>query len=183
MPDLPPTLPPTSGLAQGSAAHPSFIGPYRILRVLGDGGMGMVYEAEQTAPVQRRVALKVVRADLDSREVLARFETERQALALMSHESIAKVLDAGATATGRPFFVMELVPGVPITDYCDRRTLSTRERLALFIRVCRGGPARPPEGRHPPRPQAVQRPGRRCTTAGRAQGDRLRHRQGDRASG
>ena len=98
--------------------------------------MGIVYEAEQTAPVQRRVALKVIRADLDSREVVARFETERQALAVMSHESIAKVLDAGATDTGRPFFVMELVPGVPISDYCDRRTLSTRERVALFIRVC-----------------------------------------------
>jgi serine/threonine protein kinase len=98
--------------------------------------MGMVYEAEQTAPVQRRVALKVMRADLDSREVVARFETERQALAVMSHESIAKVLDAGASDTGRPFFVMELVPGVPITDYCDRRTHSTRDRVALFIRVC-----------------------------------------------
>src|SRR5690348_18019521 len=95
------------------------IGPYRILKVLGEGGMGIVYEAEQTAPVHRRVALKMLRAGLDSGDVLARFEAERQALAVMDHPNIAKVLDAGATESGRPYFVMELVKGVALTEYCD----------------------------------------------------------------
>lgn len=118
--------------------HPEHIGPYRVLQLLGEGGMGVVYEAEQTTPVRRRVALKVVRAGLETRDVIARFESERQALAVMSHDSIARVLDAGASESGRPYFVMELVRGVPVTDYCDRHKLSVRKRVALFIPVCQG---------------------------------------------
>ncbi|MFO0954047.1 MAG: tetratricopeptide repeat protein [Isosphaeraceae bacterium] len=112
------------------------IGPYRLLEPIGEGGMGTVYMAEQTAPVRRMVALKVVKPGMDSRQVLARFEAERQALALMDHPNIARVLDAGATEQGRPYFVMELVKGVPITRFCDERRLTPRERLELFIPVC-----------------------------------------------
>jgi serine/threonine protein kinase len=112
------------------------IGPYRLLEVLGEGGMGTVYLAEQTQPVQRQVALKVIRPGLDSRQVGARFAAERQALALMDHPHIAKVLDAGATPAGRPYFVMELVQGVPLTRYCDERRLTPRQRLELFVPVC-----------------------------------------------
>jgi len=119
------------------ARHPESIGPYRILQVLGEGGMGVVYEAEQSVPVHRRVALKVLRPGFESAEIVARFDVERQALAVMMHESIAKVLDAGASDTGTPYFVMELVRGIPITDYCDTNKLSTRDRVALFIPVCR----------------------------------------------
>src|SRR6185437_9232154 len=114
----------------------AIIGPYELLQVIGAGGMGTVYLAEQTEPVRRIVALKLIKAGLDSRQVLARFGAERQALALMDHPNIAKVLDAGATAEGRPYFVMELVKGVPITTFCDERRLSTRERLELAIPVC-----------------------------------------------
>ena len=116
--------------------HPERIGAYRILEVLGEGGFGIVYLAQQEEPVRRRVALKVIKLGMDSREIVARFEAERQALALMSHSSVATVLDAGTSSTGRPFFVMEHVPGVPITDYADCHHLSTTERLELFIQVC-----------------------------------------------
>jgi serine/threonine protein kinase len=112
------------------------IGRYKILQEIGVGGCGVVYMAEQEEPVRRRVALKVIKLGMDTRSVIARFEAERQALALMDHPNIAKVLDAGATETGRPFFVMELVRGVKITDYCDEAKLSTRERLELFVQVC-----------------------------------------------
>jgi WD40 repeat protein/serine/threonine protein kinase/tetratricopeptide (TPR) repeat protein len=112
------------------------IGPYKLLQTIGEGGMGTVYMAEQIRPVRRLVALKVIKAGMDTRSVLARFGAERQALALMDHPNIAKVLDAGATETGRPYFVMELVKGVPITRYCDDRRLSLRERLELFVPVC-----------------------------------------------
>jgi tetratricopeptide (TPR) repeat protein/predicted Ser/Thr protein kinase len=112
------------------------IGPYRVERVLGAGGMGAVYLAEQTRPIRRRVALKVVRLGLETRSVLARFEAERQSLALMNHPGIAKVLDAGSTAAGRPYFVMEYVAGLPLTDYCDENRLGTRDRLDLFAEVC-----------------------------------------------
>ena len=112
------------------------IGPYKLLQPIGEGGMGTVYMAEQTAPVHRLVALKVIKAGMDSRQVLARFGAERQALALMDHPNIAKVLDAGTTDDGRPYFVMELVKGVPITRFCDEHRLSTRERLELAIPVC-----------------------------------------------
>jgi serine/threonine protein kinase/tetratricopeptide (TPR) repeat protein len=112
------------------------LGPYRLLQRLGEGGMGEVYVAEQQEPVRRRVALKVIKAGMDSRQVIARFEAERQALALMDHTNIAKVLDAGSTEAGRPYFVMELVKGVPITRYCDELHLPLRERLELFVPVC-----------------------------------------------
>jgi serine/threonine protein kinase len=112
------------------------IGPYKLLQRLGEGGMGDVWLAEQSAPVQRKVALKVIKPGLDSRQVIARFEAERQALALMEHPNIAKVFDAGATDAGRPYFVMELVKGIPITKYCDLERLSPQERLELFIPVC-----------------------------------------------
>jgi serine/threonine protein kinase/regulation of enolase protein 1 (concanavalin A-like superfamily) len=109
---------------------------YKLLQQIGEGGCGVVYMAEQEEPVRRRVALKVIKLGMDTKQVIARFEAERQALALMDHPSIAKVLDAGATETGRPYFVMELVRGIQITDYCDKNNLSTNERLKLFIQVC-----------------------------------------------
>ncbi len=112
------------------------IGPYKLLQEIGEGGMGKVYMAEQIEPVRRRVALKIIKPGMDSAQVIARFEAERQALALMDHQNIAKVLDAGATESGRPYFIMELVSGVPITKYCDDAQLSPRERLELFIPVC-----------------------------------------------
>jgi WD40 repeat protein/serine/threonine protein kinase len=112
------------------------LGRYKLLERLGEGGCGVVYVAEQTVPVRRRVALKVIKLGMDTKAVVARFEAERQALAMMDHPNIAKVLDAGTTETGRPFFVMELVRGIRITDYCDQNQLSTRERLDLFIKIC-----------------------------------------------
>jgi serine/threonine protein kinase/tetratricopeptide (TPR) repeat protein len=112
------------------------IGRYKLLQQIGEGGCGVVYMAEQEEPVRRRVALKVIKLGMDTREVIARFEAERQALALMDHPNIAKVLDAGATATGRPFFVMELVRGVRITEYCDQNKVSTEARVELFVQVC-----------------------------------------------
>ena len=114
------------------------VGPYRVRELLGEGGMGAVYVAEQRELVKRRVALKVIKLGMDTREVVARFEAERQALALMDHPNIARVLDAGATAEGRPFFVMELVRGLPVNDYCDQARLPAADRLALFVQ-----PARP----------------------------------------
>src|SRR5437660_392276 len=112
------------------------IGPYNLLQQIGEGGMGTVFMAEQTHPVRRKVALKVIKAGMDTRQVIARFEAERQALAMMDHLNIARVLDVGATDTGRPYFVMELVYGVPITKYCDDNRLTPRERLELFVPVC-----------------------------------------------
>ena len=112
------------------------IGHYRLLQKIGEGGMGTVYMAEQDKPVRRRVALKIIKPGMDSNQVLARFEADRQALALMDHQNIARVLDAGTTDSGRPYFVMELVNGVPITKYCDDAQLSPRERLELFVPVC-----------------------------------------------
>ena len=112
------------------------IDKYKLLQEIGHGGFGVVYMAEQLEPVRRQVALKIIKPGMDTREVIARFEAERQALALMDHPNIAKVLDAGATASGRPYFVMELVKGVPITDFCDKNSLTTRQRLELFSCVC-----------------------------------------------
>ena len=112
------------------------IGRYKLLERIGEGGMAVVYMAEQQRPIRRKVALKIIKLGMDTKQVIARFEAERQALAMMDHPSIAKVLDAGTTETGRPYFVMELVQGISITEYCDRNSLSTRDRLALFIQVC-----------------------------------------------
>lgn len=126
------TMPPSDSSA------PDLIGSYRIVQKLGEGGMGEVYEAEQTEPIRRRVALKIIKWGMDTRQVVARFESERQALALMNHPNIAKVFDAGATEQGRPFFVMECVKGIPITEYCDKHRMSNRQRLELFNQVCHG---------------------------------------------
>jgi tetratricopeptide (TPR) repeat protein len=124
--------------ASATAPLPRAIGPYTPVAVLGEGGMGTVYRAEQTTPIRREVALKVIRRGLDTDRVVARFESERQALALMDHPHIARVLDAGTTADGRPYFVMELVDGVPITTFCESRQLVLADRLALFLAVCQG---------------------------------------------
>lgn len=112
------------------------IGPYKLREQIGEGGFGTVWVADQEQPVRRRVALKIIKLGMDTKEVIARFEAERQALAMMDHPNIAKVHDAGATEQGRPFFVMELVKGVPITQFCDEHQLSNWERLALFGDVC-----------------------------------------------
>jgi serine/threonine protein kinase/tetratricopeptide (TPR) repeat protein len=125
-------------LGESEPLEGRWIGRYRIAREIGSGGMGSVYEAVQESPVRRTVALKLVKRGMDTREVVARFEAERQALALMSHTNIARVLDAGASEDGRPYFVMELVSGVPLTDYCDTRRLPIRERIELFLAVCEG---------------------------------------------
>jgi serine/threonine protein kinase/Tfp pilus assembly protein PilF len=113
------------------------IGRYKLLQQIGEGGYGVVYMAEQEEPVRRQVALKIIKPGMDTKSVMARFEAERQALALMDHPNIAKVFDAGATESGRPYFVMELVRGVKITDYCDQKSLATKERLTIFVQVCR----------------------------------------------
>src|SRR5262249_41361445 len=114
-----------------------FIGPYKLLEQIGEGGFGFVFMAEQTQPVRRKVALKILKPGMDTRQVVARFEAERQALAILDHPHIAKVFDGGATPAGRPYFVMELVKGVSITDYCDRERLTPRQRLELFVSVCK----------------------------------------------
>jgi eukaryotic-like serine/threonine-protein kinase len=120
-----------------AAAGDDDFGRYRVLLSLGEGGMGTVYLADQLEPICRQVALKVVKLGMDTPQVLARFHNERQALAMMDHPNIARIFDAGATAKGRPFFVMEYIEGVPITQYCDRKQMTTAERLALFLTVCR----------------------------------------------
>jgi serine/threonine protein kinase len=114
----------------------SFIGPYRLLRQIGAGGKGSVYLAEQVEPVERQVALKLIKSGMDSEQVIARFEAERQSLALMEHDSIARVLDAGTSISGQPYFVMELVRGAPITEYCEKNNLTLSEKLQLFVTVC-----------------------------------------------
>src|SRR5690349_5077232 len=112
------------------------IGHFKLVQQIGEGGCGIVFLAEQEEPIFRRVALKVIKPGMDTKSVIARFEAERQALALMDHPNIAKVFDAGATESGRPYFVMELVRGVKITEYCDQNSLATKERLNLFVQVC-----------------------------------------------
>jgi eukaryotic-like serine/threonine-protein kinase len=116
----------------------SFVGPYQLVRLIGAGGMGQVWLAEQKHPVQRRVAIKLIKAGMDTQEVIARFDSERQALAVMDHPAIAKVFDAGSTPEGRPYFAMEYVAGLPITTYCDEHRLTLRQRLELFMLVCEG---------------------------------------------
>ncbi|MHC4328555.1 MAG: serine/threonine-protein kinase, partial [Planctomycetota bacterium] len=108
----------------------------KLLEEIGEGGMAVVYVAEQKEPIRRKVALKIIKLGMDTRQVIARFEAERQALAMMDHPNVAKVLDAGATDAGRPYFVMELVKGVSITEYCDKNKLNTHQRLDLFIQAC-----------------------------------------------
>src|SRR6266852_1614294 len=130
--------PSTETAADLASVEKISFGPYRLLQKLGEGGMGEVWLAEQSKPVRRRVALKVIKAGMDTREVVARFESERQALALMDHPAIAKVFDAGSTPEGRPYFVMEYVAGIPITAYCDKHRMTTRQRMELFIHVCEG---------------------------------------------
>ncbi len=146
--DNDPTVPPKTegtlstdaveGTAIAAANVPPFIGPYRLLRKLGEGGMGQVWLARQTAPVNRVVALKFLRGGMYDSSVILRFESERQSLAIMEHPAIAKVLDAGSTPDGQPYFVMEYVDGAAITRYCDAKKLQISDRLELFIRVCEG---------------------------------------------
>jgi eukaryotic-like serine/threonine-protein kinase len=128
--------PPSASVASGSEGPGSRIGHYKLIETIGEGGFGVVYLTEQQRPIRRTVALKVLKPGTDMRQVVARFEAERQALALMDHPHIARVLDGGETESGRPFFVMELVKGVAITRYCDEHQLTPRERLALFAPVC-----------------------------------------------
>ncbi len=140
-PDPPPGEPVKTiklGVAAGAVdeAVGMTIGRYKLLEKVGEGGCGVVYVAEQIEPVRRRVALKVIKIGMDTKAVVARFEAERQALAMMDHPNIAKVLDAGTSESGRPYFVMELVRGIRITEYCDLNQLFTNERLDLFIKVC-----------------------------------------------
>jgi serine/threonine protein kinase len=127
---------PTISMAAVSEGPGAVIGGYKLLEQIGEGGFGVVFMAEQTAPVRRKVALKVIKPGMDTRQVIARFEAERQALAVMDHPNIARVFEAGATESGRPYFVMELVRGLPITSYCDEHNLPVRERLELFASVC-----------------------------------------------
>ena len=127
----------TQPLAEPAAAG-TVIGSYQLLQLIGEGGMGEVWLAEQKQPVRRRVAIKLIKVGMDTREVVRRFESERQALALMDHPAIAKVFDAGSTPEGRPYFVMEYVAGMPITAYCDKHKLTMRQRMELFILVCEG---------------------------------------------
>ena len=131
-------IPPMTKALQERAERPRRVGSYKILETLGEGGMGVVYLAEQTEAVSRRVALKVIQVGMNTREVIARFEAERQLLAIMNHPGIARVYDAGVTEDGRPYFAMEHVKGLDITEYCDRHRLSVKERLQLFIQVCHG---------------------------------------------
>jgi non-specific serine/threonine protein kinase/serine/threonine-protein kinase len=136
--ELDPTELPSTEAAPSPSGDRKQIGPYHLLQKLGEGGMGEVWLAKQTEPVKRRVALKIIKQGMDTKQVVARFEAERQALAMMDHPAVAKVFDAGTTPGGRPYFVMEYVKGVPITEHCDRHKLNNRERLGLFLQVCEG---------------------------------------------
>ena len=159
------------------------IGRYKLLQQIGEGGCGVVYMAEQEEPVRRRVALKVIKLGMDTKQVIARFEAERQALAMMDHPNIAKVLDAGATETGRPYFVMELVRGSQ--DHRVLRPEPSRHRGAARAvhPGLPGHPARAPEGHHSPRHQAVEHSRDAARRRAGAEGDRLRHRQGHDKAG
>ena len=145
----------------GATAAGRMIGPYRLMRKLGEGGMGQVWLAEQTTPVRRQVALKLVRVGIYDDAVLQRFRAEWQSLAMMDHPAIAKVFDAGATPDGQPFLVMDYVQGEPITDYCNRKKLKIRERLDLFLAACEGVQHAHQKARHPPRFETSESSGRR----------------------
>jgi hypothetical protein len=177
--DHTPSGTPTVSIPSSAEAIGTIIaGRYKLLEEIGEGGMGTVWVAEQTQPVRRKVALKLIKAGMDSRQVLARFEAERQALAVMDHPNIAKVLDGGLTDAGRPFFVMEYVKGVPITEYCD----TARQRAGAFEPLRAGLPgraARAPEGDHPPRFEAFKHPGGALRRQARAEDHRLWPGQGD----
>ncbi|GAF69959.1 unnamed protein product, partial [marine sediment metagenome] len=127
---------PTASFDESKGRALGQVGPYKLLSILGEGGFGIVYLAERQRPVKRRVALKVIKPGMDTKQVIARFEAERQALALLEHPNIAHVFNAGTTDAGRPYFVMEYVKGIPITEHCDRHKLTIEERLKLFLRVC-----------------------------------------------
>ena len=157
------------------------IGRYKLLEKIGEGGCGVVYMAEQEEPVRRRVALKVIKLGMDTKQVIARFEAERQALAMMDHPNIAKVLDAGATETGRPYFVMELVRGIKITELLRPEQSRREERLELFIQVCHAVQHAHQKGHHSPRPQALEHPGHGARRRAGAESDRFRHRQSHRS--
>ena len=172
------------GVSESSIERPgAVIGPYKLLQQIGEGGMGTVFMAEQTHPVRRKVALKVIKPGMDTRQVIARFEAERQALAIMDHVNIARVLDVGATDTCRPFFVMGLVNGVPINKYCDDNRLTPRERLELFVPVCQAIQHAHQKGviHRDVKPSNILVTLYEGVQAG-AQGDRFWHRQGDRAA-
>ncbi len=138
---------------------PEQIGPYKLLEPIGEGGMGIVYLARQEQPVRRKLAIKIIKPGMDSRQVIARFEAERQALAMMEHPNIAKVLDAGTTDNGLPYFVMELVRGIPITEYCDRAKMSIHERLDTISIRMRCTAACTQQRHHSPRYQTLERVG------------------------
>jgi eukaryotic-like serine/threonine-protein kinase len=140
LPDAPtpPNIDPESTVAKTGPAPSRAIGPYHLLECIGEGGMGEVWLAEQKYPVRRRVALKLIKQGMNTHEIVARFESERQALALMDHPAIAKVFEAGSTPEGLPYFVMEYIAGVPVTDYCDKHRFTMHDRLELFMQVCEG---------------------------------------------
>ena len=158
------------------------IGPYKLLQQIGEGGFGIVYMAEQEEPVRRLVALKIIKPGMDTGQVIARFESERQALALMDHPNIARVLDAGATESGRPYFVMELVKGVPITEFCDQNHMPAEAAAQVVHRRLPRDPACASQGGHSSRHQAVQRHGHAARRRAGGQGDRLRRGQGHGAA-
>ena len=172
--------PRVAGVPTGEGIGTVIAGRYSLVELIGEGGMGSVDLASQTEPVKRHVALKLIKTGMDSRSVLARFDAERQALALMDHPNIARIYDGGLTPAGQPFLVMELVRGVPLTEYCDRHRLTVPARLNLFVAVLPGGAARASEGDHPPRLEARECPGHRGRRQPDPQGDRLRRGQGDR---
>ena len=160
------------------AADLGSIGPYRLTRKLGEGGMGQVWLAEQSAPVKRQVALKIIKAGQYDGSALLRFNVERQTLAIMDHPAIAKVFDAGSTPAGQPYFVMEYVPGLPLTNYCDTEASVAPRAAGPAGESLRRRAACAPEGDHPPRPEALQYPGGRSGWQADAAHYRLRHRQG-----